>query len=104
MTIPDLNRRIEAALQAGLKWHGVGATETVDQVTLGAWRQLFKRMFEAALPELFTDPPTYWLAPTQISAKTKIEDHGFWDVMDVDDVWESFRAHLGKQSEGSGNA
>ncbi len=58
-----LDERIEAAAKARRGPGGLVSWEDLDEKAKAAAIATARRYLTAAFPELFTDPPTMWLAP-----------------------------------------
>lgn len=63
----DMEKRIEAAARALYKWDDPRDEQGWDAETPDWYRNKVTEFLAAAFPELFTDPPTMWLAPVDLS-------------------------------------
>lgn len=93
----DLDRRIEAAAEM-VQWPDWGTDDDLIKHTT--------EILRAAFPELFTNPPTAWIAPWEATGDMELSIEGMggkWDPLSAeirDKVWPIVRdAHLAKDGE-----
>ena len=84
----DLDARIEAAADI---------LSAMFRMTTHAPERDARDIIATAFPELFTDPPTAWIAPWEA---TEVMQDSWWDNFNTDDVPTAYRAmrdvHIGK--------